>query len=434
MNMEISIIGHGYVGLVTACVFADFGNKVHVIGRTPEKISKLKAGDPLIYEPGLEELLDRNLKNGNLDFTTAYDSIKDSEIVFIAVGTPSLADGSADLTQVKEVAKEIGRSLGERFTVVSCKSTVPVGTNLQVEKIIKEQAPAEAKFAVASCPEFLREGTGISDTLSPDRVVIGSESKRAIELLLELHKPIGGQRVVCDLASAEMIKYASNSILATKISFANLIAEMSEVAGANAPLVLQAVGLDNRVGPKFLAAGIGYGGACFPKDVKALAFIGKDLGVDSGLLDQVEKINFKARDRFVERIIKHARGKTLAIWGLSFKPNTDDIREAPSIHILKKLLKAGFSLQVYDPQAMGHIRKIFGDALQYFDSKQEALSDADNLVVLTEWHEFSAADGEEIKKELKYPVIFDGRNVFDPEQMAKLGFEYYSVGRQDVKS
>lgn len=433
MNMEISILGHGYVGLVTACVFADFGNQVHVIGRTPEKISRLKEGDPLIYEPGLEELLDRNLKNGNLDFTTAYDSIKNSEIVFIAVGTPSQADGSADLTQVKAVAKEIARGLGEHFTVVSCKSTVPVGTNKAVEKIIQENAPTHAKFAVASCPEFLREGTGIGDTLSPDRVVIGSESRQAIELLLQLHKPIGGQRVVCDLASAEMIKYASNSMLATKISFANLIAEMSEVAGANAPLVLKAVGLDNRVGAKFLDAGIGYGGACFPKDVKALAFIGKDLGVDAGLLDEVESVNRRARDRFAERVIKNAKGKTLAVWGLSFKPNTDDIREAPSIQILKKLVKAGFKLNVYDPQAMGHIRRIFGDELNYFDSKQAALEGTDNLVILTEWNEFTAADLDEIKKTLKYPVIFDGRNVFDPELMAKLGFEYYSIGRRDVK-
>lgn len=433
IDMEISIIGHGYVGLVTACVFADFGNKVHVIGRTPEKISRLKSGDPIIYEPGLEEILDRNLKNGNLEFSTNYDSIKDSEIVFIAVGTPSQADGSADLSQVKVVAKEIALALGERFTVISCKSTVPVGTNKMVEKIVTENAPAQAKFAVASCPEFLREGTGVSDTLSPDRVVIGTESKKAAELLLELHKPIGGQRVVCDLSSAEMIKYASNSMLATKISFANLIAEMSEVAGANAPLVLKAVGLDNRVGAKFLDAGIGYGGACFPKDVKALAFIGKDLGVDSSLLDQVEKINHNARERFAERIVKNAKGKVLAIWGLSFKPNTDDIREAPSIDIMKHLLKNGFSLRVYDPQAMGHIRKIFGDQLNYFDNKDDALAGSDNLVVLTEWNEFAAADLEEIKKTLNSPVVFDGRNIFDPEQMGKMGFEYYSIGRKDVK-
>lgn len=433
MNMEISILGHGYVGLVTACVFADFGNQVHVIGRTEEKISRLKAGDPLIYEPGLEELLDRNLKNGNLDFSTSYDSIKNSEIVFIAVGTPSQADGSADLSQVKAVAQEIARGLGDSLTVVSCKSTVPVGTNKEVEKIIQANAPAHAKFAVASCPEFLREGTGIGDTLSPDRVVIGSESKQAIERLLQLHKPIGGQRVVCDLASAEMIKYASNSMLATKISFANLIAEMSEAAGANAPLVLRAVGLDNRVGAKFLDAGIGYGGACFPKDVKALAFIGKTLGVNADLLDEVELVNRRAHERFAERIIKNAKGKTLAIWGLSFKPNTDDIREAPSIQILKKLVKAGFKLHVYDPQALGHIRRLFGDELNYFDSKQAALEGTDHLVILTEWNEFAAADLDEIKKILKYPVIFDGRNVFDPELMAKLGFDYYSIGRRDVK-
>lgn len=427
------MIGHGYVGLVTASIFADAGNKVNVIGRTPEKISKLKSGDPLIFEPGLEEILDRNLKNGNLNFTLDYDSIRNSKIVFIGVGTPSQEDGSASLDQVYVVAEKIAQNLGKNFTVVSCKSTVPIGTNREVEKIIKENAPKNTKFAVASCPEFLREGTGVNDTLYPDRVIIGSESQDAIDLLLELHKPIGGERVVTDLASAEMIKYASNSILATKISFSNLIAEMSEVAGADAEIVLKAVGLDKRVSNKFLNVGIGYGGACFPKDVKALAFIGKQMKLDTGILDNVEKVNVNARHRFAKRVIENAKGKKLAIWGLSFKPNTDDIREAPSIDIMKDLLEAGFELSVYDPQAMGHIEKVFGDKLTYCDDKMKALRGAESLVVLTEWSEFEAVDLSDVKKSLVNPVIFDGRNVYDPQQMKELGFEYYSVGRKDIK-
>jgi UDPglucose 6-dehydrogenase len=431
--MEITMIGHGYVGLVTASIFADAGNKVNVIGRTPEKIQKLKSGDPLIFEPGLEEILDRNLKNGNLNFTLSYDSIKDSKIIFIGVGTPSQKDGSADLSQVKVVAKKIAQNLGDDFTVISCKSTVPVGTNKEVDKIVKDNAPKGASYAVASCPEFLREGTGVTDTLYPDRVIIGSESKKAVDVLLELHKPIGGERVITDLASAELIKYASNSILATKISFANLIAKMSEVAGADAEVILEAVGLDNRVSDKFLNVGIGYGGACFPKDVKALAFIGKGMKLDTGLLDNVEKVNFDARDRFAKRIMDNAKGKKLAIWGLSFKPNTDDIREAPSRDIIKNLLSEGYELSVYDPQAMGHIKNIFGDKLTYNEDKMKALDGAETLVVLTEWNEFEAADLKAVKSQLKYPVIIDGRNIYDPKQMKELGFEYYSVGRRDVK-
>jgi len=427
------MIGHGYVGLVTASIFADAGNKVNVIGRTPEKIQKLKSGDPLIFEPGLEEILDRNLKNGNLNFTLSYDSIKDSKIIFIGVGTPSQKDGSADLSQVKVVAKKIAQNLGDDFTVISCKSTVPVGTNKEVDKIVKDNAPKGASYAVASCPEFLREGTGVTDTLYPDRVIIGSESKKAVDVLLELHKPIGGERVITDLASAELIKYASNSILATKISFANLIAKMSEVAGADAEVILEAVGLDNRVSDKFLNVGIGYGGACFPKDVKALAFIGKGMKLDTGLLDNVEKVNFDARDRFAKRIMDNAKGKKLAIWGLSFKPNTDDIREAPSRDIIKNLLSEGYELSVYDPQAMGHIKNIFGDKLTYNEDKMKALDGAETLVVLTEWNEFEAADLKAVKSQLKYPVIIDGRNIYDPKQMKELGFEYYSVGRRDVK-
>jgi len=442
--MKITIIGHGYVGLVTACVFADFGNTVRVIGRTPEKIKKLNGGDPLIFEPGLQEILLRNLENGNLKFTQSYDSVGESKIVFIAVGTPSLEDGSADLSQVKGVASKIAKNLGSDFTVVSCKSTVPVGTNLEVEAIVRENAPEGAKFAVVSCPEFLREGTGVSDTLYPDRVIIGSESQEATDLLLELHAPVGGKRVVTDLASAELIKYAANSILATKISFANLIAQYCEKTGANAEVVLEAVGFDNRVSEKFLNVGIGYGGACFPKDVKALAYIGKNLGLDTGLLDGVEEVNFNAKSRFVEKVLRifesggdggasATKKKRLAIWGLSFKPNTDDIREAPSRYILERLLSEGFGLSVYDPEAMGHIKAIFGDKLRYADDKMKALDGAEGLLILTEWNEFEGVDLETVKKALSKPIVVDGRNIFEPRKMKKLGFKYYSVGRRDVK-
>lgn len=427
------MIGHGYVGLVTACIFADEGNKVNVIGRTPEKIKKLNSGDPLIFEPGLEKILKKNLKNGNLHFSLDYDCIRNSQVVFIGVGTPSQKNGSADLKQVKEVAKKIAQNLGRKFTVISCKSTVPVGTNKEIDEIIKKNAPQESQYAVASCPEFLREGTGVRDTLHPDRVVIGSESKKAIDVLLELHKPIGGKRVITDLASAELIKYASNSILATKISFSNFIAQISEVAGANAEVILESVGLDKRVSDQFLRVGIGYGGACFPKDVKALAFIGKKMELDTGLLDNVEKVNFKARKRFAKRIVINTQGKKLAIWGLSFKPDTDDIREAPSRDIIKYLLNEGYQLSVYDPQAMEHIEKIFGNKLTYHQDKIQALDGAEGLVILTEWDEFKDVDLKSVKKLLKYPIIFDGRNIYDPVIMKKLGFEYYSVGRRDIK-
>lgn len=429
--MTISFIGHGYVGIVTACVFADFGNDVWVVGRTPEKIQKLKQGNPLIYEPGLEELLQKNIQAGRLHFTLDHeDAIPKSDIIFIAVGTPPKENGEADLSSVLGVAEKIGKHLKKGFTVVSCKSTVPVGTNLKVEKILNRVKPVGAEVAVASCPEFLREGTGIHDTLNPDRVVIGSSSQKAIDLLLEAHKPLAGDRVITDLASAEIIKYASNAMLAVKISFANLISLYAEKTGANIETIMDAVGADNRIGRKFLYAGIGYGGSCFPKDVMALTETGKQLELDTGLLDATERINRTVRDNFIHKVVEEVKGKNLAIWGLSFKPNTDDIRFAPSVYIIQELLKMGYHMKTFDPAATVHIKKMFGGKVSYVKDMYQTLDGADALLILTEWNEFKQANLNEVKKRLKTPLVIDGRNIYQPEKMKQKNIQYISTGRQ----
>ncbi|EKE15163.1 MAG: hypothetical protein ACD_12C00125G0003 [uncultured bacterium] len=428
--MTIAIIGHGYVGLVTACVFADFGNQVFVIGHTNEKISRLKSGDPIIYEPGLKELLQKNIKAKRIFFTLDYEkAIPESEIVFITVGTPPKESGEADLTAVIEVARNIGKNLKSKFTVVSCKSTVPVGTNKKIEVIISKHKSKQVDFAVASVPEFLREGTGISDTINSDRVVIGSDNKHAIEKLVELHKPINGKRIITNLASAEMIKYASNVFLANKISFANLVSFYCEKSGANVNEVLTGVGIDARIGNKFLNPGIGYGGSCLPKDVKAFLNIGNSLSVDTQLLTAIENINTKAQENFLEKIIKNSPGKKVAIWGLSFKPNTDDIRFAPSVFIIEKLLEKNFQINTYDQEASQNIRNIFSNKIIYCKDPYEAVEKVDALIIITEWNEFRQIDLNKIKKLMKNPTIFDGRNIYDPADLKKLGFKYYSVGR-----
>lgn len=428
--MTITVVGHGYVGLVTACVFADFGNKVWVIGHTKEKINRLKSGDPIIYEPGLKELLQKNLDQKRIIFTTDYSpAISESEIVFITVGTPPKVTGEADLTAVIKVARNIGKNLKSKFTVISCKSTVPVGTNKKIEVIISKHKSKQVDFAVASCPEFLREGTGISDTINADRVVIGSDNKQAIEKLIELHKPINGKRVITSLASAEMIKYASNVFLANKISFANLISFYCEKAGANVNEVLTGVGIDERIGKQFLNPGLGYGGSCLPKDVKAFLDIGKRLSVDTQLLTVIENINIKAQENFLNKIISLSPGKKVAIWGLSFKPNTDDIRFAPSVFIIENLLKHGFQLNVYDQEATDNIKKIFTNRITYSKDPYQAVNGTDALIIITEWNEFKQIDLNRIKKLMSNPTIFDGRNIYDPSDLKKLGFKYYSIGR-----
>lgn len=429
--MTITFIGHGYVGLVSACVFADLGNTVCVIGRNEEKLKKLQSGNPIIYEPGLSELLIKNIKAKRIFFTTSYqEAVPASDIIFIAVGTPSKENGEVDLSSVFSAAEKIGRNLKKGYTVVSCKSTVPLGTNQNVLAILKKNKPKNAEVEVASCPEFLREGSALQDSFSPDRVIIGAYSAKAINTLLELHKPINGKKVIVSLESAEIIKYASNSILATKISFANFISFLCEESKADAEEVIDGVGLDNRIGRIFMNPGVGYGGSCFPKDVKALIKTGESLNLDMSLLKSVELINREARKRLIQKILKNSSKKIIGIWGLSFKPNTDDIREAPSIYIISELLKYSFEIKVYDPAALNNIKRIFHDKITYCSNPYEAVKNVYLLTILTEWNEFRQINLLKIKKEMKKPVIVDGRNIYDPKNMIKLGFTYISTGRK----
>ena len=382
--MIITIVGHGYVGLVSACCFADFGNEVYVIGHTDEKLRRLKNGDPLIYEPGLRELLEKNNNAGRLHFTRKYEeAVSRSDIVFITVGTPTKENGEADLSTVFQVAKLIAPNLKKGLTVVSCKSTVPVGTNKEIEKILYRHKPRHADFAVASCPEFLREGSALNDTFFADRVVIGSASPKAVDLLLKLHAPISGKKSVTDLTSAELIKYTSNSMLAVKISFANLISFYCEETGADVEMVLDAVGLDKRIGRVFMDPGVGYGGSCFPKDVKALISTGKGLGIDTGLLQATEDINQQTRVNFIKKILKITKGKTIGVWGLSFKPNTDDIRFAPSLYIIDALLQSGFTIKVYDQEGMQNIQKKYSGKLTYCSNPYDVVKGVEALAILT---------------------------------------------------
>ncbi|HSX09096.1 MAG TPA: UDP-glucose/GDP-mannose dehydrogenase family protein [Candidatus Saccharimonadales bacterium] len=428
--MTITFVGHGYVGLVTATVFADLGNTVHVIGHTHEKIERLKKGDPIIFEPGLEELLKKNIEAKRIHFTTEYEhAVGESDVVFIAVGTPPQTSGAADLSAVFDVAEKIGKHLKKGFTVVSCKSTVTIGTNKKVAESIKSVKPEGAEFAIASCPEFLSQGTALQNTLYPDRVVIGSDSKKAIDIMIGLHEGINSPKVITSLASAELIKYTANAILSTKISFANLISFYSEKTGANVEEVLDAVGLDKRIGRVFMNPGIGYGGSCFPKDTKALIQIGKSLGIDTTLLDGVDSVNTEARDNILQKILTHAQGKNVALWGLSFKPNTDDIRDAPAIYLIKDLLDKGFSVTAYDPEGMPKTRAVFNDQITLVDDPYTCVENADILVIATEWNEFRQVDLEKVKRLLKTPVIVDGRNIYDSEKVKALGFEYIGVGR-----
>lgn len=433
--MTITFIGHGYVGLVTATVLADFGNKVWVVGHTKEKLDRLKKGDPIIYEPGLKELLQKNLKANRILFTSDYSkAIPESDVVFIAVGTPPKNGGEADLTAVFEVAEKLGKHLKHGLTIVSCKSTVPVGTNMKVEVILKKVKPKKAEAAVASCPEFLREGSAIYDTLNPDRVVIGSDSKKAIDKLLELHHPISGKRVITDLASAELIKYTSNAMLATKISFANLISFYCEKTGADVENVLDAVGIDKRIGRIFMDPGVGYGGSCLPKDVKALIKMGHANNIDTFFLDSVNSVNSQAQRNLLHKILSNAKNKNIAVWGLTFKPDTDDIREAPSLFILEELLKNGYTISVYDPVGGENIKKLFGKKLIYHSNPYDTVKNSSGLVILTEWNEFKQVDLQKVKKLMKIPLIFDGRNIYEPKTMGHLGFNYFSVGRKPINN
>jgi len=430
--MTITFVGHGYVGLVTASIFADLGNTVWVIGHTQEKIDNLKRGMLPIYEPGLEEIVKRNVKAKRLLFTLDYkEAISSSKVVFIAVGTPPMPTGEANLSAVFEVAKKIGQNL-KSYAVIVTKSTVPVGTNKKTKKIINEAKSAGVTFDVASIPEFLREGQAISDTLHPDRVVIGTDSRVAEELLVELHEGIDGKKVLTNIETAEMIKYAANSFLATKISYANAVAHLSELTGADGIKVLQAIGLDKRIGSQFLYAGAGYGGSCFPKDVKAMIAISAKAGYDFSLLKDVEEINKQAVHGIVLKAKKllgvNVKRKTIGILGLSFKPDTDDMRDAPSITVINSLLSEGAIIKAYDPIAMDNAKKILKNIKFEADSYSVA-KDCDLLIIMTEWNEFRQLDLGKIKQAMKDPVLLDGRNIYNPEEVIGMGFRYTGVGR-----
>lgn len=431
--MTIAFIGHGYVGLVTAAVFADLGNTVWVVGRTKEKVENLKKGEAPFYEPGLEELVKRNVVAGRLFFTLDYkEAVTPSEIIFICVGTPPKENGEADLTSVYSAAESIGSVL-VGYKVVVVKSTVPPGTNKRVAEILERTKPEGASLAIASVPEFLREGTAISDTLHPDRVIIGTTSKRAEELLLEVHKPIDGKTVLCNVETAELIKYASNALLSTKVSFANAIAFLSEKVGADAEKVLEGVGLDRRLGRSFLYPGVGFGGSCFPKDVKALIAIAAQYGYNFSILTAVDEVNREAVSRFIEKIFRHfggnLKGKTIAVLGLSFKPDTDDMREAPSVEIIKALVHAGACVRAYDPVAVKNAKKVLPTVTVFTKDAYEAAEGAEAVVAVTEWNEFRQLDLVRLAKGLKGRVLFDGRNIYDPSRIKQLGFIYYGVGR-----
>ncbi len=431
--MTIAFIGHGYVGLVTAAVFADLGNTVWIVGRTKEKIDQLNKGIAPFYEPGLSELVSRNLHAGRIHFTLDYTkAVTPSEIVFICVGTPSASNGDADLTDVFDAVTSIGKSL-VGYKVVVTKSTVPPGTNRRISEILLQHKPDGASFSIASVPEFLREGTAIRDTLHPDRVVIGTTSNRAQQVLVELHKPINGKTILCNVETAELIKYASNALLSTKISFANAISIVSEKVGADVEIVLEGVGADKRLGRHFLYPGVGYGGSCFPKDVRALIAIAKIHGYDFSLLRAVDDINKAMGKQFIQKVVAHfsgnLQGKRIAVLGLSFKPDTDDMREAPSIGIIKGLLEKGATIVAYDPVAIPNAKKTLPSTISYVNDPYEAVQDADAVAILTEWNEFRQLDLIRLAKGLRTPVLFDGRNIYDPHKIKLLGYTYYGVGR-----
>lgn len=432
--MKITFIGHGYVGLVSATIFADLGNDVTVIGHTRETVANLNKGIVHIYEPGLTELVNKNISTGRLNFTLDYDSVKEAELIFIAVGTPPKESGEADLTTVLEVAEQIAKNMSG-YTVLVTKSTVPIGTNQKIKALVNEIKDAKSEFDVASCPEFLRQGSAISDTLYPDRIVIGAETQKAQDLLVQLHKPLQENSncplVLCNLETAEMIKYAANSFLAMKISFANSIAQLSEVTGADAIRVLEGIGFDKRIGNYFLQPGAGYGGSCFPKDVKALISIAQGFDYDFKLLKEVENVNHSAKKSIVhkaEKLLGELNGKRIGILGLAFKPNTDDMRFAPSIEITKWLVEKGASVHAYDPQSMEKAKKVI-DGITYAEDMYEVAQDADLLIVITDWNEFKEMDMERIRSMMKTPNLIDARNIYDKEKIASYGFTYLGVGR-----
>lgn len=433
--MNLAVIGTGYVGLVGAAVFSDWGNNVVGIDIDEGKIAQIKKGDMPIYEPGLSEIVLKNIKEERLSFTTSLkDGISNAEIVFICVGTPQSETGAADLSAVWNVAKEIGENLND-YKVIVTKSTVPVGTNENVFKIIKEIVGDRVEFDVASNPEFLREGSSVEDMRAPDRTVIGSSSEKAMDIMKRLYEHLNKPIVESDLRSAELIKYASNAFLATKISFINEIGQLCERSGADVSVVAKGMGLDSRIGPRFLNAGIGYGGSCFPKDVAALYNTSTNQEYDFKLLRGVMEVNELQKEYFISKIErcmgKNLSDKTLAVLGLSFKDNTDDIRESVAIKLVKRLRGMGAKIKVYDPQAINNAKEELGSgSIAYIDDIYVAMESADALVILTEWKEFAELDLNKVKELLKEPLIFDGRNVLSRKDVENKGFTYFAIGKR----
>ncbi|MBB4036658.1 UDPglucose 6-dehydrogenase [Dysgonomonas hofstadii] len=438
--MRIAIVGTGYVGLVSGTCFAEMGTEVYCVDIDQKKIDNLKNGIIPIFEPGLDEMVERNHKAGRLHFTTDLSSILNNvDIVFSAVGTPPDEDGSADLKYVLEVARTVGKNL-DKYMVIVTKSTVPVGTAQLIKKTIREEldkrGKSDLKFDVASNPEFLKEGAAITDFMQPDRVVVGVESEEAQRLMEKLYKPftLNNYRIIyTDIPSAEMIKYAANAMLATRISFMNDIANLCEIVGADVNMVRKGIGSDARIGSKFLYAGCGYGGSCFPKDVKALIKTAKDLGHNMKILEAVEDVNEYQKNVLFDKLMKYydgdIKGKTIAVWGLAFKPKTDDMREAPALVLIDKILKAGGKVRAYDPVAMKEAEhRHLGDSIVYAKDIYDATLDADAILMITEWNEFRLPTWEVIKKTMKKPVVFDGRNIYNKQEMNDIGFDYFGIG------
>lgn len=437
--MNIAVIGAGYVGLVTGTCFAETGNRVVCVDIDEAKVQKLKAGEVPIFEPGLEVLFERNARQGRLLFTTSLaEGVKDAEIIFLALPTPPGEDGSADLSYVMGVARELSGLIAQ-YTVVVDKSTVPVGTAEKVHAILAEKLD-ESLFDVVSNPEFLREGVAVEDFMKPDRVVVGVRSRRARDLMHRLYEPFvrqGNPIYFMDERSAEMTKYASNSYLATRISFMNEIANLCELVGADVDMVRLGMGSDSRIGKRFLFPGVGYGGSCFPKDVQALAKTAQEHGYDFRILNSVMNVNSRQKEVLADKIIRHfggnLSGKTIALWGLAFKPNTDDIREAPALSIIGQLLDAGARIRAFDPEAMANVRALYGNRIELANDQYEALIGADALAIVTEWHVFRSPSFKVMRELLNQPIIFDGRNIYDLREMQEKGFHYESIGRTIVQ-
>ncbi|MEO0202913.1 MAG: UDP-glucose/GDP-mannose dehydrogenase family protein [candidate division WOR-3 bacterium] len=430
--MKIGVIGTGYVGLTTALMFAKLGFKVYGNDKDKEKIEKLKRGICPIYEPGLEEILKEMLKLNQIEFLDDIaQTIKISDVIFICVGTPTNPDGSPDLSQVEEVSRIIAENLNGYKLIVE-KSTVPVQTAQWIKRTIKLYSHKNFEFDIASNPEFLREGSALKDAFNPDRIVIGVENERAKNILLNLYEKINAPKIIVDINTAEIIKHASNAFLAMKISFINMVADLCEKTGADIRKVAEGMGYDKRIGREFLNAGIGYGGSCFPKDVRAFYYIGSSYGLDFSLLLAIENINNSRIDRIIEKLklaLWNLNNKKIAIWGLSFKPDTDDIREAPSLKVVSRLLMEKAIICAYDPKAMENFKKLFPN-VNYGDDKYEVLRDANALLILTEWNEFKNVEFEKMKELMRTPIIVDGRNIFECEEVKSHGFEYYPIGRK----